>query len=529
MKRRELLALGAASALLSACDSGASGLQGGWVGASHARGHRLRQALPQGLAGGPIKRTHTLIIGGGVSGLACARALKRSGMDDFALLELEDQAGGNSRGHQMAGMACPLGAHYLPLPGKDSPEVYQLLEDLGLVRQELGRAVFDERNLCHSPQERLFFEGQWHEGLLPPALRPETRSQYLGFAAAVARAQKELGFAMPTHRAPWTAGHQALDAQTFASWLDGQGLNDAQLRWYLDYCCRDDFGAAASEVSAWAGLHYFASRHGFHPPGDETQEREAVLTWPQGNAFLTQQMAAEIGPQLHCGRSVLKIDGSGSSKQGYEVWAWDEARQVPERWQARQLVLATPLFIAQKLLGRGQSAALDDAARLMSYAPWLVANLQTRGPLMQRVGAPPSWDNVIYGSAALGYVDASHQSLRPDPGATVLTAYWALPQGQRPALLKDSWQQWTQRVLQELASVHPDLSEQLQAVALMRWGHAMSIPRPGTRGAPALRALASSQTGQPGLHFAHADLSAYSVFEEAYTHGVKLAGRLRRG
>ncbi|MBB4841976.1 monoamine oxidase [Paucibacter oligotrophus] len=530
MKRRELLSLAAATTLLGACDAARPELQGGWVGASDERGHRLRQPLPlpQGLAGGTPKRCHTLIIGAGVSGLACARTLKRSGLDDFALLELEDQAGGNSRGHQMAGMACPLGAHYLPLPGKDSPEVYRLLEDLGLVRQELGRAVFDERHLCHSPQERLFFEGQWHEGLLPPALKPETRKQYLGFAAAVRRAQKELGFAMPTHRAPWTAGHQALDAQTFANWLEHQGLNDSQLRWYLDYCCRDDFGAPAGEVSAWAGLHYFASRHGFHPPGDETQEREAVLTWPQGNAFLTQQMAAELGPHLHCGRSVLKIEG-GSGKQGFEVWAWNEAQQEAERWQARQLVLATPLFIAQKLLGRGVSAALDDAAKLMSYAPWLVANLQTRGPLMQRVGAAPSWDNVVYGSAALGYVDATHQSLRPDQGATVLTAYWALPASQRASLLKDSWQQWSTRVLQELATVHPDLGEQLQAVALMRWGHAMSIPRPGVRGAPALRALANSQTGRPDLHFAHADLSAYSVFEEAYTHGAKLAGRLRRG
>jgi len=526
LKRRELLALGTASALLSACDSAPSGLQGGWVGASHQRGHRLRQPLPQSLARGargPLKRNHTLIIGAGVSGLACARALKRSGLDDFALLELEDQAGGNSRGHQMAGMACPLGAHYLPLPGKDSPEVYRLLEELGLVRQELGRAVFDERHLCHSPQERLFFEGQWHEGLLPPALGPETRAQYLRFAAAVTRAQKELGFAMPSHRAPWTAGHQALDAQSFASWLDGQGLNDSQLRWYLDYCCRDDFGAPASEVSAWAGIHYFASRHGFHPPGDETQEREAVLTWPQGNAFLSQRMAAELGPQLHCGRSVLRIDSKG--KQGFEVWAWHEAGQAPECWQARQLVLATPLFIAQKLLGSGQSTALDDAARLMSYAPWLVSNLQTRGPLLQRMGAAPSWDNVIYGSSSLGYVDASHQSLRPDHGATVLTAYWALPTSQRAALLKDSWQQWTQRVLQELAIVHPDLGEQLQAVALMRWGHAMSIPRPGLRGSTALAALRRTQGP---LYFAHSDLAGYSVFEEAYTRGVEVAAAVAK-
>ena len=44
---------------------------------------------------------------------------------------------------------------------------------------------------------------------------------------------------------------------------------DPQLRWYLDYCCRDDYGAGMAQVSAWAGIHYFASRHGFHAPGDD--------------------------------------------------------------------------------------------------------------------------------------------------------------------------------------------------------------------------------------------------------------------
>ena len=47
-------------------------------------------------------------------------------------------------------------------------QVIALLEDLGLRRTEGGRAVYDERQLCHSPQERLFVAGQWHDGLLPP-------------------------------------------------------------------------------------------------------------------------------------------------------------------------------------------------------------------------------------------------------------------------------------------------------------------------------------------------------------------------
>jgi hypothetical protein len=47
------------------------------------------------------------------------------------------------------------------------------------------------------------------------------------------------------------------------------------------------------------------------------------------------------------------------------------------------------------------------------------------------------------------------------------------------------------------------------------------VPTPGLRGDAALAALG---TAQGRLHFAHADLSASSVFEEACTRGT-LAGQ----
>ncbi len=524
MQRRELmLAAGlAGTALLAGCRADPAPLQGGWVGATPARGHRLREALPSP-GQGALRKTSVLVVGAGVSGLACARALVNSGIDDVALLELEDGAGGNSRGHRMAGMACPLGAHYLPLPGPEAPEVAELLHELGLARHTLGRTVYDERHLCHSPQERLFFEGQWHEGLLPPAGDAATLDQYRRFGRLVDKARRELGFAMPSSRARWTAGHVALDGQTFAAWLDAQGLNAARLRWYLDYCCRDDYGAPSAEVSAWAGLHYFASRHGFHAPGDETGEREAVLTWPEGNAWLTERMASTLGSQrLMAGRTVLRIR---PERHGIELLAWNEAADAPERWQAGHVVLAVPLFIAHRLLSSAPPA-LQAAAARQQHAPWLVANLQLKGPLLDRLGVGPAWDSVVYGSQALGYVDAMHQQTRPHPGPTVLSAYWALPRAQRGALLQDDWQGWARRVIAELQTTHPDLGEQLLRVDLARWGHAMSIPLPGVRGDPALAALRKPQTGR--LHFAHSDLAGYSVFEEAYTQGVVAAQRLAR-
>ena len=137
--------------MLSGCDQPAS-ISGGFTGASFERGHRLRDtAWP---APTRVRQTRVLIAGGGVAGLAAARALRLRGMQDFALLELEDSAGGNSRGGDVNGIPCPLGAHYLPVPGNHAPHVQDLLEELGLRQRVSGRWVYDERRLCHSPQER---------------------------------------------------------------------------------------------------------------------------------------------------------------------------------------------------------------------------------------------------------------------------------------------------------------------------------------------------------------------------------------
>jgi hypothetical protein len=387
--------------------------------------------------------------------------------------------------------------------------------------------------LCHSPQERLFLYGGWRDGLLPPiealpaAERAPTLAQYRGFATAVAAIGDADAFTIPTARSRWSDALGALDRLPFASWLDRQGLVAPALRWYLDYCCRDDFGAGSAHVSAWAGLHYFASRHGFRSPDDVrgTDDGDAgVLAWPEGNAWLAGRLAAPLGGRLHAGRVVLAVD---AGRDEVAVDAWNIATAERERWIASRVVVATPLFVAARLLA-SPPAALREAAAIVRHAPWLVANLQLDAPLDDRPGAPPSWDNVLYGGAGLGYVDAMHQSLRPFAGPTVLTAYLALGHGdtaalaaQRRRLLDDDWRVWTARIVAELATAHPDLAEKIVRADLMRYGHAMSIPVPGVRSSAALAALAMPQRR---VQFAHADLSGYSVFEEAFFHGTR-AGR----
>jgi protoporphyrinogen oxidase len=506
---RRTLLLGAALAACTPRDE----IPGGFTGASDERGHLLRdlRALPQPAA---TRRTRVVIAGGGVAGLAAARALRLAGIDDFVLLELEDTAGGNSRPGTLQGIACPLGAHYLPVPGDEAREVQDLLEELGLRRRVAGRWHYDERHLVHSPQERLFFQGRWQEGLLPlDGVGTATLAQYRRFAQAVEAARRAAPFRIPMALRPEARAHAALDALTFAQWLDREGLADARLRAYLDYCCRDDYGAGLATVSAWAGLHYFAARHGFHPDASDEGEREAILTWPEGNGWLTRALAQPLGDRMKTGHLVTRIE---ALRHGVEVDAVDAVTRQAQRWQAEHCIVALPAFVAAKVV-----AQAPDAVRVpRRHAPWLVVNLHLRElPADDPRGPQIAWDNVIHGSAGLGYVVATHQSLDPRPGATVLSWYHAPGEAARVQVLQASWRHWRDLALQELRVAHPDLADKLTGVQVARYGHAMAIPVPGSL------ARAGAPPATARLSYAHGDWAGYSIFEEAFTLGHEAGAR----
>jgi monoamine oxidase len=553
MQRRHFLG-SAAAALLAGCQPPPPALEFAFAGIDLERGHALRDLLAQGPLPAPtlVRRAQVIIAGGGVAGLAAARSLRLAGVHDFALLELEDTPGGNSRAGAVNGVACPLGAHYLPVPGDHAPEVQDLLEELGLRQRVAGRWQYDERHLCHSPQERLYFEREWQEGLLPvQGVGEATLEQYRRFSQAVGAASRAARFTMPQFAAldaktGLAPAHQALDAMTFEAWLQQQGLDDAHLRWYLDYCCRDDYGAGMARVSAWAGLHYFASRHGFHAPGEAVAEdREGVLTWPEGNGWLTQQLATPLKAQgqLQTGTSVLRI---AETRRGVEVDAFNHHSGNVERWQAPRCIVALPVFVAARVV-QNPPAFLAQAAQRLQWAPWAVTNIHLNAPLADRPGAAPAWDNVIYGDSnpgGLGYVDASHQKLDPRPGPTVLTYYQALGDvaDARQQLATQGAEHWGRAALAALAGPHPDVLQRATRVQVTRYGHAMSIPVPGVQtflsqiglqappgkrklllNGERQRALPTPATAR--LAFAHSDWSGYSVFEEAFTrgHGAGLA------
>ena len=538
LTRRDLLRVGpaAAAAMAFGCSPRAPSapdlaldtgrITGAIVGASHQTGHRLREgAFPEPQQ---TREVPVVIVGAGIAGLAAGWKLAKSGFHDFALLELEGEAGGNARWGQNQVSAYPWGAHYLPVPPPEATAVRELLDEMGLV-QAYGpdnEPIYDPRHLCHAPQERLFIDGRWREGLSARDLLDPTGTGTVAaltaFEAQVRRYQDyrdtrgRRAFAIPVAASTTDAEIVALDQLSMREYFDRAGWSSALLRWYVDFCCRDDYGCTLETTSAWAGWHYFCSR-----PDDAE-----YLTWPEGNGRIVRHLMDRLAGHVSTGmlvyrlRPTSEVGRDAPSGRGVDVDVIDTGTDTAVRFRTRHVVYALPRFTARHVIEGYEPPGLD----AFTYSPWMVANLTVR-----RLPEGAAWDNVLFDSPSLGYVVATHQNLRIAPGPSVLTYYLPLtvpnPETARTWMLERSWHDWVSLILADLVQADPAIESMVTHVDVMLWGHAMIRPVPGFVWGAARRRAAEHHGA---IRFAHSDMSGISLFEEAQYHGVRAAEEVMR-
>jgi len=519
-RRKFIGTVGAGTAALLVGCKKKGNIPGSIIGAASAAGHRLRTGgFPE-----PHETIETgiVIIGGGIAGLAAARRLDQLGQSDFLLIELEEQAGGNAASGRNAVSAYPWGAHYVPLANDESVEVLAWFEELGVIRERdtSGTPIYNEEFLCADPMERLFDAGRWQEGLLPQiGITDDDRRQYKEFFARMEGFRSMRGsddrpaFAIPLDLSSRDSAFLALDRKTMADWMTEQGWNSAPLRWHVDYSCRDDYGAGIGQVSAWAGVHYFASRRGRAANAD----RDAVVTWPEGNGWLAQKLAAPCAGRTRGGSVVYNVRQTDGA---VAVDYCEVAHERSIRVKARGIVCAAPRFVAQRMMRDLPTA--DGAV----YSPWMVANVTLDG-LPEGAGAALAWDNVARASDSLGYVVATHQNVNPVPRETVITHYWPLdaapPAEERQRALARTHAEWCDHVVADLDRVHPGVHSHIRNIDIWVWGHGMIRPVPGFIWGETRRMM---QQLHGRVVFANSDMSGVSIFEEAFTRGTQAADAL---
>ena len=183
-------------------------------------------------------------------------------------------------------------------------------------------------------------------------------------------------FAIPIALSSIDETWRKLDHLTFQQWLDQEGYHSPELLWYLDYCCRDDYGQGIGQVSAFAGLHYFAARN----------NAETVLTWPEGLAHLSENLRRHADLQegwqwpsensirlekpASVNASAVKIKPLSDGR--IEVWLRDNAKGETVAVTAQHVISAMPLMVAAHIIESPEQFGLN----IPEYAPWLVSNFE---------------------------------------------------------------------------------------------------------------------------------------------------------
>ncbi|HYH15242.1 MAG TPA: FAD-dependent oxidoreductase [Flavisolibacter sp.] len=529
MNRRDFiqdsLALIGLTAAFASCQQKEKAIKGKIMGASAHVGHMLRDASFTTPA--ETIQKDIVIVGGGVSGLSAARFLQKQGVKDFLLLDLEENVGGNAASGNNVVSAFPWGAHYIPIPNNSLQEYQDFLTEVGVItgRNQQGLPIYNEYHLCFDPQERLYINGRWQEGLIPHLGVPEAdQKQIERFLSLMDTFRNQVGkdgkeaFALPVDRSSKDEAFVMLDQVTMNEWLDRQQLTSPYLHWYINYCTKDDFGTTIQNISAWAGIHYFASRKG----KGANAEHHDVLTWPAGNGWLVEQLQKDINGHILTQSMAISLK---QEVEGIVVHYYDVRQKSVKAIKAKQCILAIPQFVAARLLKDNQR--IGKVQQHLHYTPWMVANL-TVTKLEERTGAPLSWDNVIYESDSLGYINAAHELLDQHVPKRNLTYYLPLTKGaplaERKAAQQTTHEQWVAMIIADLKRVHPDIEEKLEEINVMVWGHAMTQPRPGLIHGPIRQELGASIKNN--IHFAHTDLAGVSLFEEAFYQGLSAARKV---
>ncbi|HCL04853.1 MAG TPA: FAD-dependent oxidoreductase, partial [Chitinophagaceae bacterium] len=414
-----------------------------------------------------------------------------------------------------------------PIPNNNLTEYLSFLEDVGVITgyNDEGLPVYNEHYLCFDPEERLFINGSWQEGLVPHFGVPDQeRIQISRFLLQMDTYRYLKGkdgadaFAIPVDQSSRDPVLTRLDSLTMDAWLNEQGYHSEYLRNYINYCCKDDYGTDIHTVSAWAGIHYFASRKG---KGANAGHAD-VLTWPEGNAFLARQLANKTNARIQTGCLVNRIETIGE-----QVWVdyYDAEKAQQKRCIARHCIMAVPQYIVSGLLN--DIDRKEKTRQHLHYVPWIVANLRVQ-TMPEQHGTNTCWDNVLYNGTGLGYVDATHQLIKQQHTQKNFTYYLPLtnqqPREARKWASNRTKEEWQDLILTDMKKMYPDIEQFLEEINITIWGHAMAQPIPGLIFGKERQLL--KESGRTRIHLAHTDLAGISIFEEAFYQGIQAANAI---
>ena len=455
----------------------------------------------------------TLIIGAGISGLSAAYHLHINQQDNFVLLDLDAEVGGNAKSGKNQYSAYPFGAHYLPIPDGNNKPLIDFLKNNNIIESfnDHRLPIYKESYLCFSPENRLLENHFWYEGLIGKASQKEQLELNI-FNKLITdyknlKINEEFVFQIPTKNLNYTDDIIHLDNITFETFLLSNNIQSKKLHWYFNYCCLDDFGQGYNKISAFAGLHYFCSRRGVGANCDQN----SILTWPEGNNKLVACLKENIKNNIQTNKLVRQVELINDMCHTYIT---DTINNTTELFISKHVIMATPIFIRNKILPTYQIQHTPE------HQPWLVANITLKN-FIDYNGYPKCWDNVIYNHPTLGYIDAQHQNINQHNEVEVYTLYKTLdfdtPANVRKIYYAKSDEDIKNEIIKDWLSIFPDSSENILEIDCNLNAHGMCSP--GINYLLSESRTLANESINNKIHFAHTDYIGISIFEEAFEQG----------
>jgi oxygen-dependent protoporphyrinogen oxidase len=421
-----------------------------------------------------------VVIGGGLSGLACAYRLWQLGVP-VTLLEADERAGGLIGTVEHEGFLFETGPQ--SFQGTDS--VLDLIRELGL-----------EVDLCQAdPRAPRYVMRHGHLQQLPMSPRAVLRSSLLGMGARWRIASEALRKTKPPTEEESVAqfvrrkfGHEILE-YLVAPFVSGVYAGDPEkLSLRAAFPPLDEWERTYGSVLRGAMKSRLAGGAGQGPP--------PLCSFHHGMAMLTRTMAAKLGESARlgaCADAITRNDPDGSAR--YRIRFTQKGRT--ETIETPAVVIATPAYTASHLVST-LSAPLARSLSGIAYAGMAVVGA---GYHAKQIGTVMNGFGVLIPRSekyrTLGIVWNS--SLFPDRGGEGRSTLTSFVGGATdPEIVEKRDEEILAIVQDESARI---LAITGQPIVSRVWKHPKALPQYNLGHGHTVQAVRESERAIPGLFF----------------------------